>query len=122
MSEPDRLSTIVDALQLLAADAELQARAAASFREIAEELRRGDDVDRIDQQLRAENKITNTVAVLLDEIDTALGELVELEVPDPWTSASITGLPEWAQIRALARRTLMALDVPRQAPDWFPRA
>lgn len=121
MNAPDdRLATITDALQLLAADAALQARAAAAFREIAEALRQGDDVQRIDEQLRAEKKISAVVAGLLEEIDDALGNLVDLEDPDPWTPHSIATLPEWSEIRALARRTLMALDVTPRAPDWVP--
>lgn len=116
----DRLVVLIDALQLLAADPEVQMRAAPAFQEIARDMLDGQGVDRIDVQLREEGRLPEHASRSIDEIDTVLGRMLDQIDPDLWSEHAIASASEWRSIRALARRALMALGVAPALPSWLP--
>lgn len=116
-----RLESLIDALQLLAAPPQVQVQARSAFESVAREMRAGTSVSLIDVELREEGKLSATVARLVDAIDDRLGAMLDQETPDPWSEAFVLDSPQWAAIRADARRALMALGVEPRSPAWLPK-
>ena len=122
MSSADpRVESLVDALQLLAAPAQVQVRARGAFESVARDMRAGTSVSLIDVELREEGKLSAIVARLVDAIDARLGAMLDQTSPDPWSGAFVLESSQWEAIRADARRALMALGVERRSPGWLPK-
>lgn len=113
MSVHDDREALESALALLARDPAQQVAALPTFRRLAEEIARGDDeVAVVDVSgLRAAGALTETVALLIDEIDACFSVLVD-DRATAFTRAALSEHVAWLELRALARRTLMALSSP----------
>ena len=116
MSVGEDRAALASALELLAREPVRQVPALPTFRRLAEEIARGDDeVAVVDVRgLRAAGALTDTVTSLIEEIDACFSVLVD-DRATAFTEAALSEHVAWIELRALARRTLMALSSDRQA-------
>lgn len=110
MSVREDREALESALTLLAREPARQAAALPTFRRLAEDIARGDDEAAVIDVagLREAGALPDTVAVLIDEIDACFSVLVD-DRDTAFTEGALREHVAWNELRALARRTLMAL-------------
>jgi hypothetical protein len=122
IAEDDRLVNLIDALQLVAADPDHQARALQAFRDIAAEIRRGETpVQLLDLTLVREGVIPEPVRFIVQEIDLLFDELVERDDDARvFAPSALKTDPTWNRLRVQARAALHILGIPRRHPPLPP--
>ncbi len=113
-AEDSRLADLIDALQVAAADAEQQAEALEAFRRIAFEIRAGQVVALLDEQLRRQQVLPEPVAERIRRIDELFDAMVERGDEQLFSEEALQGSPLWSELRAAARQALELLGVPRR--------
>lgn len=116
LSEDGRLGDLVEALQLAAADAEQQAEALPLFRRIAAEIRSGQGVALLDEQLRRENLLPEKVCSRIQRIDELFDAILEQDGDALLTRAALRDSRLWHELRTVARQALELLGVARRPP------
>ncbi len=113
--EEDR-EALASALALLGRAPGHQLAALPTFRRLAEDIARGDEEAAVVDVggLREAGALPGTVVTLIDEIDACFSVLVD-DRATAFTESALTSHVAWVELRALARRALMALDAGRGA-------
>jgi predicted glycosyl hydrolase (DUF1957 family) len=114
IGEDERLANLVSALMLVAAEPSEQENALPAFREIAEQIRRGEvEVALLDRQLAREGILPDEVAGLVRQIDETFDRLIEAKANTTLEDAACLHGERWNTLRQLAREALRALGI-----DW----
>jgi hypothetical protein len=114
--EDRRLGDLVNALLLAAADAEEQVDSLPLFLRIAAEIRSGQSVALLDEQLRRENLLPAEVAARIRRIDELFDAILARGEEQLFSPAALHRSPLWRELRQLARQALQLLGVPRRPP------
>jgi hypothetical protein len=111
-AEDSRLADLIEALRVAAADAEQQAAALGAFRQIASDIRSGQVVTLLDEQLRRERVLPEAVAERIRRIDELFDAIVEQDDARLFSPQALEGSPLWSELRTAARQALELLGAP----------
>ena len=112
------LNMLLQSLQLLATDYEQQVKAFPEYVHVPDEIALTfDDTYALIDSLKQDGLITATQNEKLRQIDTLLEKMSQDE--NAWTCEALRTLPQWEDVRRLARETLKAFHTPPQNPDLF---
>lgn len=114
--EDARLGSIIQALQLLAAEPDEQIEALSAFARIAREMEAGEPVQRVDRELADEGVLPPASFATLERVDTCFEQILQSGDPEIWTERGIRTHPLWQRVRELARQSLEELGMPRRPP------
>ena len=118
MNKEERLfSTLVEAVQLLAADYEAQVAALPAYAAVPDELALiYHDAYLLVDQMADAGQLTEKHLAKLRELDEEMDAMSGAENTDRWTLDALRSDPWWERMRLLAGDALRSLNVPRQRP------